>query len=69
MIKPIAKTGDTISWVFKDSLTIQKHLRGKKYSAKVAMVDVREKHYGVYTDYGQDLIGFNHATIEKINES
>lgn len=57
--KIIAEIGDTISWEFDNT--------GKKYSAQVAMVDFEEKHYGVYTDYGQDLIDFDHATIERTN--
>jgi hypothetical protein len=30
----------------------------------VAMVDTKERHYGVYADYGQYLIPFDHATIQ-----
>ena len=65
MKNSIAKIGDTISWTFDDSVNVPSYLRGKKYSAEVAMVDIKERHYGVYADYGQDLIGFDHAMIEK----
>jgi hypothetical protein len=67
MNKLIAEIGDTISWTFDDTPTESEMFRGKTFSAKVAMVDVEERHYGVYADYGQDLIPFDHATIQRTN--
>ena len=67
MEKLIAGIGDTISWTFDDTSTVSEMFRGKTFSAEVAMVDVEGKHYGVYADYGQDLIPFDHATIQRTN--
>jgi hypothetical protein len=53
----IAEIGDIISWKFN----------GKRYSAEVAMIDIEERHYGVYADYGQDLIPFDNCIIERVN--
>jgi hypothetical protein len=64
MTKLIAEIGDIITWEFDDDDNVPKFLRGKTFSAEVAMVDAEERHYGVYTDYGQDLIPFNSVTIE-----
>lgn len=51
----IAKRGDIIKWEWQ----------GKEYTAEVAMVDREEEVYGVYCEYGQDLISFDKA--EKVN--
>lgn len=67
MDKLIAEVGDTISWTFDDAPTESEMFRGKTFSAEVAMVDVEERHYGVYAEYGQDLIPFDHATIQRTN--
>lgn len=53
MSNKIAKEGDTITWVFE----------GKTFTTKVVMVDFKEEHYCVYTDYGQDLIDFDKVII------
>lgn len=51
----MAKIGDIITWSFpKDHRCVL--YAGKTYSAKVAMVDKDERVYGVYAEYGQDLI-------------
>lgn len=63
----IAQIGDTITWIFDDSVNVPKYLRGQKYSADVAMINLEEKHYGVYAEYGQDLIDFDKCEI--INKS
>lgn len=63
----IAKIGDKISWVFDNTKNTVSHLRGKKFNANVAMVDYPERVYGVYAEYGQDLIPFDDATIEQLN--
>lgn len=62
--KKIAKVGDKIRWTMHDNCGI---LSGKVFESEVAMVDLEEKHYGVYTDYGQDLIPFEDAVIIKAN--
>ena len=67
MAKLIAEIGDKIKWTFDDSPTESEMFRGKTFEAEVAMVDVEERHYGVYADYGQDLIPFDHATIVSTN--
>ena len=64
MKKPIAKEGDVISWKFEDNDSFPTFLRGNTYTAEVAMVDYKSKHYGVYPEYGVDLIPFENATIE-----
>ena len=45
------KAGDTIYWKYKNKIE----------SAKIAMIDKQEKCFGVYTDYGQDLIDFRNV--------
>lgn len=67
MDKIIAEIGDTVSWTFDDKTTDSEMFRGKTFSAEVAMVDVEERHYGVYANYGQDLIPFEHAEIVSTN--
>ena len=54
MSKTIAEVGDIISWEYNNKI----------YISEVAIVDVEERHYGVYADYGQDLIEFDCAKIE-----
>jgi hypothetical protein len=58
--KKIADVGDTIRWTMHNNCGI---LSGKVYESKVAMVDLEEKHYSVYAEYGQDLIPFDCAVI------
>lgn len=57
----IAKVGDLIQWDFKG------HIHEKDfpqvYRARVAMVDEENYCYGVYAEYGQDLIVFGNAEI------
>lgn len=53
-----AKRGDTIQW----TNTVNGPLKGI-FKAKVAMVDNHNRQYGVYCEYGQDLIPFENATI------
>ena len=54
------REGDTIKWTFsKDD---HKQFAGKTFKAEVAMVDYKNKQYGVYAEYGQDLIPFKKAT-------
>jgi hypothetical protein len=60
----IAKVGDRIRWTMHNNCGI---LSGKVYESDVVMVDLEEKHYGVYAEYGQDLIPFESAVIIKVN--
>lgn len=63
----IAKVGDTIQWSFDKFTPL---LAGKTFKATVELVRNDEKDYGVYADYGQDFIPFDHAEIianEKCN--
>ncbi len=57
----ILKVGDKIKWDFKKDHPCELYA-GKTYEAKIAMVDEDEKCYGVYAEYGQDLIPFDQAT-------
>jgi hypothetical protein len=59
------KIGDKIRWTFNS--TSSELFRGKTFEAEVAMVDVVEKHYGVYAVYGQDLIPFEAAKIVSVS--
>lgn len=56
------KMGDTIQWSFSES-NPWKRLAGKTFTAKVLMIDNKQKHYGVYSDYGNDLIPFDQARL------
>ena len=62
--KQIAKIGDKIRWTMNDNCSIWS---GKVFESVVMMVDLEEKHYGVYAEYGQDLIPFECAVIVKPN--
>jgi hypothetical protein len=62
--KEIAKQGDTIEWSFPEDHR-DKQFAGKTFRAEVGMVDYYEECYGVYAEYGQDLIPFNEAKIIK----
>lgn len=55
----IFKQGDKIKWSFgADS---PEHLRNKTFTANVSIVNEKERNYGVYAEYGQDLIPFELA--------
>lgn len=54
------KVGDMIKWSFGEDFP--EHLRNKTFSAKVEFVDEENREYGVYAEYGQDLISFENAT-------
>lgn len=64
----IAKVGDKIKWSFSNDVNVPEYLKGKDFVADVAMVDENERHYGVYADYGQDLIDFDRCEILNENE-
>lgn len=63
--KEIAKQGDTIEWSFPEDYC-DKQFAGKTFRSKVAMVNRRDREYGVYAEYGQDLIPFDEAKIIKL---
>ena len=58
-----AEKGDTISWTFPNTPEEPEDFRGKTFTAQVAKVFTEEQCYGVYAEYGQDLIPFDKATI------
>ena len=62
----VAKQGDTIKWIMSDNCG---ELSNKEFTAKVAIVDHSERYYGVYAEYGQDLIPFDKAEIIKHSNS
>jgi len=66
----IGKIGDTIEWDFKDDKfnDYPKFLKDNKFSAEIAMINLEEKHYGVYAEYGQDLIPFDKCKLYPINK-
>ena len=54
----IARKGDMIRWKVENCGKIN-----GIYEAEVAMVDIENEEYGVYCEYGNDLIPFENATI------
>ena len=58
-----AEVGDTIEWNFKDNKfkDYPKHIKNKTFQSKVVIVD--NDCYGVYAEYGQDLIPFDGCKI------
>jgi hypothetical protein len=64
MSKEMANQGDTIEWSFPEN-NQNKKFAGKTFRAKVAIVDRVNREYGVYSEYGQDLIPFDEAKIVK----
>lgn len=50
--------GDIIKWRFEEERHIE-IFGSKVYESEVCMVDKDEKVYGVYAEYGQDLIPFD----------
>ena len=68
--KMIGKIGDKIKWDFKDDRfkNYPKFLRGNTFTADIAMVDLKEKYYGVYCEYGQDLIPFDKCELFPTNK-
>jgi UDP-N-acetylglucosamine pyrophosphorylase len=56
----VLKEGDVISWELeKNHGWIKKGI----YSAKIAIVDLNGKQYGVWASYGQDFIPFEDVII------
>lgn len=67
MEEKVAKHGDVIQWEMdpRDYDWCMEYYGKTTFTAKIAMVDLKNKDYGVYTEYGQDLIPFDQATIIK----
>lgn len=59
----IAKIGDTIKWNFNGDEFVGDKFKDKQFEAVVCMIDMDERHYGVYAEYGQDLIDFDKCEI------
>jgi hypothetical protein len=55
------KINQIIAWTFDDTDDYSYIFRGKTFIGKVAMIDEEAKCYGVYADYGPDLIPFENA--------
>lgn len=53
------KVGDKIEWSFGENEP--EHFRNKTFSANVAIINEKERTYGVYAEYGPDLIPFDKA--------
>lgn len=62
------KEGDIIEWSFKSDEYphLGDELRGKTFSAEVAVVFKKQRECGVYASYGQDYIPFDDCKIIKI---
>jgi hypothetical protein len=65
--KELANVGDTIEWSFPDNKKTPKYFRGNTFEGEVGSVNLKEKEYGVYCEYGQDHIGFKECKIIKRN--
>ena len=67
MKEKVAKYGDVIQWEMdsRDHDWCVEYYGKTTFAAEVAMVDLKNKDYGVYAEYGQDLIPFSQATIIK----
>jgi len=57
----IYKIDQVIKWTFGSDYP--DFLANKTFKSKIAMVDKKNKCYGVYAEYGQDLIPFENATL------
>jgi len=57
----IYKVNQVIKWTFGNDYA--DFLANKTFKARIAMVNKKEKYYGVYAEYGQDLIPFENATL------
>lgn len=57
----LIKVGDEIEWSFGVNELVSDRLRNKTFSANVVIINERERTYGVYAEYGQDLIPFDKA--------
>ena len=60
----ILKVGDTIEWTLPDS-EFSRKLGKRTFQAEIAGVCLEDGDYGVYCEYGIDLIPFGDATLVK----
>ena len=63
--KELANIGDVIEWTFDNDEHTPSFLRGNTFQAKVSYIKIDDKTYGVYSEYGQDFIGFDDCKIIK----
>ena len=61
MMPKIYKVNQVIKWTFRND--VASHFANKTFKDRIAMVDKKQRHYGVYAEYGQDLIPFENATL------
>lgn len=61
----VAKQGDSIMWHFPENENHPDKLKGKTFKANVAVVNLSDREYGVYAEYGQDYISFDKALLVK----
>jgi len=59
----IAEVGDKIQWSFGNEEDIPEFLKNKTFVSEVIFINEKDKHYGVFTSYGQDLINFDKCKI------
>lgn len=58
------REGDLIEWSFPIDLP-WKQLAGKTFRSEIRMVDEIDRVYGVYAEYGQDMISFDNCKLIK----
>ena len=55
------KINQIIAWTFDNTDNYADIFKGKTFVAEIAMINEETKCYGVYAEYGQDLIPFDNA--------
>lgn len=63
--KPMGKVGDIIEWNNRGKI-IHNLPENHIFLAKIAMVDEDRREYGVYAEYGQDVIPFDRCSIYRL---
>lgn len=58
----VLKQGDIIKWELSGHAAV---VYGKYHSSKIVMINTEDNVYGVYADYGQDLIPFDECELAK----
>lgn len=59
----VLKIGDKVKYTIPNTCS-HSFFAGKTFIGEIGMIDFEEKEYGVYTEYGQDYVGFDEC--EKI---
>ena len=59
----IAEVGEFIVFTFEDSDSYSEYYRGKSFVGEVGFVNMEQKEYGVFTEYGQDYVDFSKARL------